>query len=1121
MRKIYLIIFLCFLKAQLYSQGIPASNTSPVSFPLSPEAYSLLKFDINPVDLNTGIPDISENLYSIEVDKHITLNLNLKYHPSGIRIKELSGLVGQGWNINASGAITREVNGLPDDKPIYGILDNGYESALAQYGSSHSQTIKYLYDSKYGKEDVEYDLFHFNFLNHSGSFKLNKNGSGDYLGRGGNYKITYERNSNDQNRISKIIIIDDAGYKYIFNDKIIDGRVTTRLLAYEGPHDPYLPLEGTPLPIPYTSWYLSEIHNPSDIVLCQFVYGAGTEVPPPTITREINVRMDDMNYSDTYYCNHTNLLPRQLTTIIQNSGGPALTKINIIDKGSIDFNISNYKMESILVKSPVDTIVRRIDFDYLITNSGRRFLKNLFIKDKNSDQVYKYAYEYESPEMLPSVSTDNYDYWGYFNNKFNTDLLIRGKHIITENKWTDKNYVTTGVLKKIILPTGGTKEFIFESNTYSKELVDPNLIYDVEENRVPGNFHISKPIHNGSKPGIGTPVENNYIYVKDFQKIGINFSASQYQNVADVSAIFVQITPIILPPPVPGYPPLVLQSDVDNAPIDTSRSGTTIQLNNTTSNSDELYGNGYYRISYHHNGNLQYFPVTYDLDVYYYNLVNNIEYLYGGGVRIKQIQVHDGGNTYAKSYDYGNPSNIKQSSGEIINKPIYTKMHTYNWSQITGSNFAGAAIIPSSTYYLSANELGYSSANAIKGSFVNYKNVKVSDDKGKIESIFSVYSDYPDITYDGIFAPTYKFHNQDYKIGLLKENKVYNSTNTLLKSSVSDYEIKDFTATLQTKVLDNNGGCYLQNGPWSSRVNSYDAYISNLNSQPYPSSGCGTHPMTTLTALFSFVKYGFSGVKETKEKEWLGGNVIEKTTTNTYNARDYVSKNTVKFPDETLQETTYKYVHEKDNQLMISKNMIGIPLETETKQTLNGITKTLSKTETVYPTSVPTAQAGNLVLPISVLSFNLQSGSPETEVTFDKYDSKGNLLQYTTKAGSPVAIVWGYNGTQPIAKVEGITYDNLVGLGLVSGIITASDADASNPANEGALITALDNFRTSSSLSSYQISTYTYDPLIGVTSITPPSGIREIYIYDTANRLEKIVDVEGKVLKEFKYNYKN
>jgi hypothetical protein len=33
--------------------------------------------------------------------------------------------------------------------------------------------------------------------------------------------------------------------------------------------------------------------------------------------------------------------------------------------------------------------------------------------------------------------------------------------------------------------------------------------------------------------------------------------------------------------------------------------------------------------------------------------------------------------------------------------------------------------------------------------------------------------------------------------------------------------------------------------------------------------------------------------------------------------------------------------------------------------------------------------------------------------------------------------------------------------------------------------------------------------------------LREVYIYDPANRLEKIVDVNGKVLKEFKYNYKN
>ena len=59
-------------------------------------------------------------------------------------------------------------------------------------------------------------------------------------------------------------------------------------------------------------------------------------------------------------------------------------------------------------------------------------------------------------------------------------------------------------------------------------------------------------------------------------------------------------------------------------------------------------------------------------------------------------------------------------------------------------------------------------------------------------------------------------------------------------------------------------------------------------------------------------------------------------------------------------------------------------------------------------------------------------------------------------------------------------------------------------------------------LSNYSITTYTYDPLVGVTSITPPSGIREVYLYDTANRLKEIREdnATGKILKEFKYNYK-
>lgn len=57
-------------------------------------------------------------------------------------------------------------------------------------------------------------------------------------------------------------------------------------------------------------------------------------------------------------------------------------------------------------------------------------------------------------------------------------------------------------------------------------------------------------------------------------------------------------------------------------------------------------------------------------------------------------------------------------------------------------------------------------------------------------------------------------------------------------------------------------------------------------------------------------------------------------------------------------------------------------------------------------------------------------------------------------------------------------------------------------------------------MAAFQIITYTYNPLVGVTSITPPSGIRELFIYDTANRLKEVKDINGDILKTYEYHYK-
>ncbi|MCP1301617.1 hypothetical protein NK356_20790 [Chryseobacterium sp. S0630] len=145
----------------------------------------------------------------------------------------------------------------------------------------------------------------------------------------------------------------------------------------------------------------------------------------------------------------------------------------------------------------------------------------------------------------------------------------------------------------------------------------------------------------------------------------------------------------------------------------------------------------------------------------------------------------------------------------------------------------------------------------------------------------------------------------------------------------------------------------------------------------------------------------------------------------------------------------------------------------------------------------------------------------EKKVTYDKYDPKGNLQQFTTKNGVSIVIIWGYNLTQPIAKIEGAKLTDIP-QSLIDSIVNASNTDASAAANndETSLLSVLNTFRNS--LPNYQITTYTYDPLIGVRSITPPTGIREVYLYDSANRLKEIREKSstGNLLKEFKYNYK-
>lgn len=356
-------------------------------------------------------------------------------------------------------------------------------------------------------------------------------------------------------------------------------------------------------------------------------------------------------------------------------------------------------------------------------------------------------------------------------------------------------------------------------------------------------------------------------------------------------------------------------------------------------------------------------------------------------------------------------------------------------------------------------------SGSINGEMANpgivYKNVKVYRDgnTGYTKYYFKAPDDYPrqEIWTNWNLA----------REGILDKKEAYNASNQKVSEELYDYTFEEY------------------DGP---------KYLSAPSTESY-------YMKTTWIRNQSSVSRNFfgSGVAEAKQEVFRSP------------AHYFVTLERATAFDGSIQETSYLYPLEKNNQKLLTANMTSLPLETKTMikkdNTDAGIVMARSETKYDNPANK---------LPSSAVSYDSQN-SLASEVIFNQYDSKGNLEEYTTRDGIPVSVVWGYNKTQPIAKIEGATYSQVSPY--ISDMVTRSDADTDST-SEQALQNALDLFRNKAELAGFQITTYVYDPLVGMKSMTPPSGIREIYQYDKAGRLDKITDENGNVLKKYKYNYK-
>ncbi|WP_223560111.1 RHS repeat domain-containing protein [Chryseobacterium lathyri] len=379
----------------------------------------------------------------------------------------------------------------------------------------------------------------------------------------------------------------------------------------------------------------------------------------------------------------------------------------------------------------------------------------------------------------------------------------------------------------------------------------------------------------------------------------------------------------------------------------------------------------------------------------------------------------------------------------------------------------------SASGYLFENEKD--SDDDIWATYTLYKNVKVSEaGKGSIRYSFKNPDDYPKQQTGGGAFPEYfwPYYNIT-KAGLLFKKENYDEQNILLTTESYDYELDNFS---------NNEYSFTA----GSKITSKPAYIkkSIVSNKAYFAGG---------------------GLLETGSETWMSP----------ANLKPYYTKS-IADGDTSEQFMTYVeglagYSH------LEAANMTGVPVITEEKK--NG--KTLSKSVTKYDNP-------SLLLPTSAFAANISDGSMKQVMTADAYDDKGNLVQLTSVVGLSTSFIYGYNKTQIIAKIEGAKYDDIKNSPLVIAAVNASNDDLVNPASENALVMALDNLRKDSSMTGYQITAYTYNPLIGLTTTTTPNGQRETYEYDSSGRLKTVRKMEKdasgnavyKTVKEYKYNYK-
>jgi len=1071
---------------------------------VSPNAASLGIYGAIPVGHYTGIPNISVPIYEINLDGKV-IPLNLSYHASGIRVSQEASSVGLGWTLNAGGSIVREVRGRDDFSTSTPPRGYYYDTEFAHWDSDNNLDINYAYQdlpqykAYLDGYDSEPDLFYFNFASYSGTIifdKLNSPGNSAYEAKGQvlksneywdiTLKLPYTLN---------FVIIDGDGFKYYFSPKESSITYTNNTSDYN-PNTPKNHLTNKYSENETTAWYIDSIVSPIGKKI-SFFYTLETIVTPISVSEDVSYLLDAgippigppsllKGVYKYYNYSYSESVQARLTKIVFEGGYVSFSYSDRLDLESL-YAEKAKKMDTVVIYNNKHEIVKSASLQYSYlgnTNSSLRCRLMLDAVEINNhtNKPSSYVFSYNRG-LLPEKNSPSCDYWGYYNGAIPPDgdtsfklspeayykkgTIVR--HFPGLDKSMNKNYLYYGSLTEIHYPTGGKTTFDFEPHDYNNSIkgitYKKNTLVDFRSLRLEAPEYCVTTNTFNVDTDLMTDLE-------------VRFHPRAPESGYPYPSIYVYIYKI---------EPNGQRTNVKYYLFETNESS---YFNNSGSNiyTDNFLlpkGTYYFDIRNNHQG--------YDMSTVSVSLMGVVETETnlgnGGGIRVKSITNYTNNDkSIKKVYNYKTADG--KSSGILITPPQHNSLYVLTETEVS---ILPTSVASYSYHYLYLN--GYSTpytpfSRSAQGALVGYSNVEeIIVEKGNESKT--------------IGSTVYKFINKQDDTANLNDRVIkgfpaisYQENGTPLEICYFDESMKltkrkVFEYSSKQKI-HNIKGLRVFRLPMETDGNMvikyYDLPVERwhlIRTKEYDYTEDIIQPIITV------VEYEYNNINLLPNYE----KVID--------SKNNIIERQIKYPLDFNSPINIE---------MQNRRMVNMPVEIIESIVTENERKETSRFRCEY--LIDPVKTKNLILLGKIETSYIGDLNLRKDIEYERYDGKGNIMHIKTIDGINTVYLWGYNQLYPIAEIKNATYSQVTGfineptLHSISCKVVPSVSD----------MTLINNLRDL--IPSALITTYTYDPLIGMTSQTDPNGITTYYEYDGFGRLKHIKDQDGNILQKFDYHYK-